>query len=185
MIFNNPSDICDFYIQALVAPGDTAVDATVGNGNDTLKLSNAVGKDGLVYGFDIQEKAIEAAKGQDYKYDNVKFFKESHADMDKFVREQVKAVVFNLGYLPGGDHTISTKCETTLPALEKAMALLVPGGAVIAVIYRGGDSGFAESDSVVEYIKSIDYKSFNVLFFDYINRPKNPPMVCVIQKKIK
>lgn len=183
MIFNNPADICDYYIKEAVKAGDTVVDATVGNGNDTLKLSNAVGAEGLVYGFDIQRKAIESALTKEYKYKNVIFLNESHSDMDKFVKEEVSAVIFNLGYLPGGDHNISTKCETTLPAIEKSLELIKPGGVVITVIYRGGDSGFSESESVVEYMKRIDYKRFNVLFFDYINRPKNPPMVCVIQKK--
>ncbi|MBQ8526174.1 MAG: methyltransferase domain-containing protein [Clostridia bacterium] len=183
MIFNNPSDICEFYINEVIKQGDTVVDATVGNGNDTLKLSNAVGENGLVYGFDIQEQAIEAAKKQNYKYSNVIFLNHSHADMDKYIIGEVSAVIFNLGYLPGGDHNISTKYETTVSALEKAMKLLAPGGTVITVIYRGGDSGFEECDGVVEYIRGIDYKRFNVLLFDYISRPKNPPMVCVIQKK--
>ena len=62
MIFNNPSDICDFYIDKVVCEGDIVVDATVGNGNDTLKLSNAVGGKGKVYGFDIQMEAINSAK---------------------------------------------------------------------------------------------------------------------------
>jgi len=184
MIFNNPSDICDFYIDNVIKPGDVVIDATVGNGNDTLKLSNAVGKTGVVYGFDIQKEAIESAKQQPYKHDNLIFLNESHSCMDKHIKENVGAVFFNLGYLPGGDHSISTKCETTLPAIGKALSLLTPGGIVVLVIYRGGDSGFLESESVVNYLKTIDYKRFNVMLFDYINRPKNPPMVAVIQKKI-
>lgn len=183
MIFNNPSDICDYYIKEVIKEGDSVVDATVGNGNDTLKLSNAVGESGKVYGFDIQKEAIMSAKGKDYTYNNVEFFNETHSEMDRFVSGKVKAVFFNLGYLPGGDHNISTKSETTLPAIEKSMSRLLPGGIIVLVIYRGGDSGFSESESVVSYLKGIDYKQFNVLFFDYINRPKNPPMVCVIQKK--
>ena len=182
IIFNNPSDICDYYIKEIVGKGDCVIDATVGNGNDTLKLSNAVGENGKVYGFDIQKEAILSAKEKIYTYNNVIFLNESHSDVDKFVTEKVRAVFFNLGYLPGGDHGISTKGETTLPAIEKSMSLLLPGGIIVMVIYRGGDSGFSES--VVSYLKSIDYKKYNVVFFDYINRPKNPPMVCVIQKKV-
>lgn len=183
MIFNNPSDICDFYINALIREGDSVIDATVGNGNDTLKLSNAVGKSGIVYGFDIQQEAIDSAKKQNYIYDNVKYFNCSHSDMDMYISEEIKAVIFNLGYLPGGDHNISTSYETTIPALEKSLKLLSPKGAVITVIYSGGDTGFDESNRVMEFFKSIDYKKYNVMFFDYINRPKNPPSVCVVQKK--
>ena len=183
IIFNNPSDICDFYINTLLAPGDIAIDATVGNGNDTLKLSNAVGEKGRVYGFDIQQSAINSAKCQNYVYDNVEFITASHSDMDIYVHTGIKLAIFNLGYLPGGDHSISTKYETTLPAIEKALSLLVPGGAIVLVIYSGGDTGFEERDCVREYLKSIDYKKYNALHFDYTNRPKNPPSVCVIQKK--
>lgn len=183
MIFNNPSDICDFYISSLLRDGDAAVDATVGNGNDTLKLSRAVGLSGRVYGFDIQQTAIDSAKTQPYPYGNVSFFNASHSHMDMYVKEPVRMVIFNLGYLPGGDHTIATKSETTIPAIEKAMSLILPGGAVVLVIYSGGDTGFDESDTVMQYLREIDYKKYNVLFFDYINRPKNPPTVCVIQKK--
>lgn len=184
MIFNNPADICDFYIEKMIKNGDIVVDATVGNGNDTLKLSNAVGENGKVYGFDIQKSAIESAKKQKYKYDNVLFLNKSHDEIEQYVSEEVKAIFFNLGYLPGGDHKISTKSETTLPAIEKSISLISPGGIVLLVIYRGGDTGFSESESVIEYLKNIDYKKYNVLFYDYINRPKNPPMVAVIQKKI-
>ena len=184
MIFNNPSDICDFYIEKAIKKGDTVVDATVGNGNDTLKLSNAVGDEGRVYGFDIQAEAIKSAKEKNYIYNNVVFLNESHSDLDLFVKNEVSFVIFNLGYLPGGDHTIQTSEITTIPAIEKAMSKLKPEGVIVLVIYRGGDTGFSESEAVLSYIKGIDYKKFSVLLFDYPNRPKNPPMVCVIEKKI-
>lgn len=61
--------------------------------------------------------------------------------------------------------------------------MLKPNGYIFIEIYRGGDSGFSESNAVLEFLKGIDYKKFNVLLTDYINRPKNPPMVCVIQKR--
>ena len=64
------------------------------------------------------------------------------------------------------------------------MSKLKPEGVIVLVIYRGGDTGFSESEAVLSYIKGIDYKKFSVLLFDYPNRPKNPPMVCVIEKKI-
>ncbi len=183
MIFNNPSDICDFYIENIIKEGDRVVDATVGNGNDTLKLSNAVGKTGCVYGFDIQMDAINSAKEKNYIYNNVVFLNESHSELDLFIAEEISFVIFNLGYLPGGDHSIKTCEKTTIPAIEKAMTKLTAGGVILLVIYRGGDTGFSESEAVISYVKGIDYKKYNVLLFDYINRPKNPPMVCVIEKK--
>lgn len=183
MIFNNPKDICEYYIDEVIREGDSVIDATVGNGNDTLKLSIAVGEDGVVYGFDIQKEAIESAKKQEYKYNNVKFINDSHENMDRYVNKRVKAVFFNLGYLPGGNHLISTKAETTISAIKKSMSLIGEGGIIVVVIYRGKDTGFLESNSVIEFLENIDYKGFNVLLFDYINRPNNPPKVSVIQKK--
>lgn len=183
MIFNNPSDICDFYIDKVIAPGDVVVDATVGNGNDTLKLSNAVGEAGKVIGFDIQAEAIKSAKEKNYIYNNVVFLNESHSNMELYLDEKISFAIFNLGYLPGGDHSIMTTEETTIPAIEKAMSYLKEDGVIVLVIYRGGDTGFSESEAVTSYIKGIDYKKFNVILFDYANRPKNPPMVCVIEKK--
>ena len=183
MIFNNPSDICDFYIDKVVCEGDIVVDATVGNGNDTLKLSNAVGGKGKVYGFDIQMEAINSAKEKNYIYNNVVFLNESHSELDLFINEEISFAIFNLGYLPGGNHAIMTTEKTTIPAIEKAMSILKPEGVIVLVIYRGGDTGFSESEAVISHIKGIDYRKFNVMLFDYINRPKNPPMVCVIEKK--
>ncbi len=183
MIFNNPYDICNFYIAEAVRSGDSVIDATAGNGNDTKKLSDAVGKNGRVYAFDIQSAAIDSAKNQAYSFDNVTFINDSHAKLDSFITEEIGFVIFNLGYLPGGDHSIITQAESTIEAIEKAMRLLRSKGVILLVIYRGGDIGFAESDAILEYIKEIDYRQYNLLLLDYKNRPNNPPMVAVIQKK--
>ncbi len=183
MIFNNPSDICDYYINQVLQEGDCAVDATAGNGYDTLKLSNAVGGIGKVYAFDIQQQAIDSARSQAYRYNNVEFILDSHCNMDQYVSSQVKLMIFNLGYLPGGNHNICTKSHTTIQALTKAVELISPSGVIITVIYSGGDTGFDERKSVLDFMSNINYKHFNTLFFNYINRPNNPPSVCVIQRK--
>ena len=183
MIFNNPQDICEFYIEKAVKPGDVVIDATVGNGNDTLKLSNAVGEDGCVFGFDIQKAALDAAKNQNYRYENVVFINDSHAELDRYVDKETSFAIFNLGYLPGGDHSIITKAESTVEAIEKSMVLLKEDGVILLVIYRGGDTGFSECEALLEYLKGIDYRKYTVLKFDYSNRPKNPPIVAVIEKK--
>lgn len=183
MLFNNPADICDFYINQILKNGDCAVDATAGNGHDTLKLSDVVGEEGKVYAFDIQQSAIDSAKSQNFRYNNTEFILASHSDIDKYVSAAPKLIIFNLGYLPGGDHSMCTKSDTTIEAISKSMELIAPEGVVIVVIYSGGDTGFEERENVIEFIKYINHKKYNALFFDYINRPKNPPSVCVIQKK--
>ena len=91
--------------------------------------------------------------------------------------------MFNLGYLPGGDHSIATKFETTAKAITQSMNLLSPGGLISIGVYYGGDSGFEEKNALMEWIKTIDYKAYTVLVLDYVNRPKCPPIAVMIEKK--
>jgi tRNA A58 N-methylase Trm61 len=49
-------------VQRAVKPGSVAVDATAGNGNDTLFLAGLVGTSGLVLAFDIQPEALEKTR---------------------------------------------------------------------------------------------------------------------------
>lgn len=182
MLFQNPKDILSFYVSSLIHDGDTAVDATAGNGADTAVLSKAVGS-GRVYAFDIQPQAIESARSAVGVADNVEFILASHSDMDKYVPNGVKCVVFNLGYLPGGDHSISTIPKTTIAAIEKALSLISGSGFVAVTMYRGGDTGFDEFNAVSKYISSLDYKKWSVITFDYCNRPNFPPVLAVIEKR--
>ena len=89
--------------------------------------------------------------------------------MDKHISEKLKAVVFNLGYLPGGDHSIHTKPDTTITAVEKSLDLISEDGFVIITIYHGGDSGFEERDRLLEYLQNLDNKKYNVLLYNFIN----------------
>ena len=81
-----------------------------------------------------------------------------------------------LGYLPGGDHTLATKPGSTLIALEKSLALLKKDGLLCICIYSGGDTGFAERDAVLDWLKALDSKKYLVLLTQYYNRPNNPPI---------
>ena len=93
--------------------------------------------------------------------------------------ESVDLILFNLGYLPGGDHSVCTRAETTLPALEAALTLLKPGGAVGVIIYSGGDTGNEEKDAVLDWLKSLDSRRYLVLVTEYYNRPNHPPLPVV------
>ena len=179
-----PQYITEYYISAFIKEGDVAVDATAGNGHDTLKLCKAVGDGGKVYAFDIQKYAIENTKTKlsESGYSNAELILSSHADMDKYVTENVKAVVFNLGYLPGGDHNLQTKGDTTIVAIEKALALISADGFVAISIYHGKNSGTEEKEIVMEYLKTIDHKKYTVMVHDFYNRPNNPPITVVITR---
>lgn len=172
-------------INGIVQFGDTAVDATAGNGNDTVFLVSLVGPRGKVYSFDIQEKALEKTKNKLNKenlLDRVVLIKDGHETMDFYIKEKVKTVMFNLGYLPGGDHSIGTKGDTTITAIRKAMELITVHGIISIVVYYGGDSGFDEKDAVLNFINEIDYKKYTVMKTEFVNQPNCPPILICIEK---
>ncbi len=107
----------------------------------------------------------------------------SHEHMDEyFPAESVDLIMFNLGYLPGGDHNLATKPDTTLPALDKALMLLRAGGLLSLMIYSGGDSGFEEKEQVLAWLKGLDPQRYMVLVEAFYNRPNNPPLPVFVRK---
>ncbi len=179
-----PQNITEFFIDNFILEGDKCIDATAGNGHDTLKLCSAVGDGGKVYAFDIQTDALSNTEKllSDKGFNNFVLVPHSHSDLEKFVCEKVKAVIFNLGYLPGGDHTIHTRAETTIQAIEKSLAILDDKGFVSVTVYYGKNSGTEEKDAVMEYFKTIDHKLYTVTVHDFYNRPNNPPLTVIITK---
>jgi hypothetical protein len=107
---------------------------------------------------------------------------DGHQNIDHYVTKGIRAVMFNLGYLPKGDHNIGTKADTTIEALKKSMELLVAGGIIMMVIYYGGDSGFDEKEAVLEYVKTIDCRKHIVLVSDFVNQINCPPIAVCIEK---
>ena len=165
--------------------GEVAVDFTMGNGNDTLFLSKLVGESGKVIAFDIQSTAIESTKALLEKngVTNAEVIKDSHHNMDSYAKEEtVDGIVFNFGYLPGGDHNICTKAESSIMAIEKGLSLLKVNGVMSLCIYYGGDSGFEEKDALMEYLKTIDSKKYTVVTVDFYNRPNCPPIAVFITR---
>lgn len=168
-----------------VKPGDTVIDATCGNGGDTLFLAGLVGKGGVVFSFDIQKKALDRTserlmiEGMD---DRVRLIQDSHEHMDEYVKEKVRCVMFNLGYLPGGDHSICTKGRSTIAAIRKAMDLLLVNGIISIVVYYGGDSGFDEKEEVLKFIETIDCRQFTVSKTEFVNQINCPPILICIEK---
>ena len=85
-------------------------------------------------------------------------------------------MVFNLGYLPGGDHAVATKADTTLRAAEQALELLKPGGVVSLCIYSGGDTGYEERDTLLSWLRELDPRRWLVIVNCYYNRRNDPPL---------
>ncbi|WP_010243596.1 tRNA (mnm(5)s(2)U34)-methyltransferase [Acetivibrio cellulolyticus] len=173
------------YIEHFVEEGDTVIDATAGNGSDTVFLAKLVGESGHVYSFDVQQIALdrtaEKLDSLDLR-DRVDLINDGHENLDNYVKSKVKAVMFNLGYLPRGDHNIGTRAKTTITAIQKSMELLVVGGIISIVVYHGGDSGFDEKIQVIEYLGKLEPKKYVVMKTEFINQENCPPILVCIEK---
>lgn len=171
------------HMRAHVQEGATVIDATAGKGRDTLLLSELVGASGRVYAFDIQKAAIDATSALlcAHKKANVTLLHESHEKMCDFV-SAADAVVFNFGFLPGGDHSVFSTGETSKRALEAALSILKPDGFISLCIYYGGDTGFEERDSILAFLEALDQKKYTVLLQSFYNRKNCPPLFAVIEK---
>lgn len=155
-----------------------AIDFTMGNGNDTLTLSKVSKK---VYSFDIQELALKNTKELIKGINNVELILDSHENFDKYINSY-DIGVFNLGYLPQGDHHITTMVDTTLIAIDKAVKHLNKDGHLYIVVYIGHDEGKKESIKVDEYVSNLDHQSYNVALYKMMNK-QNAPYVIEIEKR--
>lgn len=180
---NNVISIVDIIIEKFVEEGFTCLDATVGNGNDTIKLSGKVGESGRVYGFDIQKTAIEITTEKLSKYgyiDRTILINDSHTKLDDYIKEQLDFAIYNLGFLPKGNKEIVTNEKTTIESIKKALNLLKKYGILVVVSYIGHENGLDEYKAVYKYLSLLDQKKFNVLELNFINQINNPPrLFCV------
>lgn len=180
--------VCDLIhreAERLLRVGMTVADATAGNGLDTLFLCQRVGKAGKVYAFDIQPEAIAATEALLKKHDCAEpavLICDGHEKMTAYIKESVHCVLFNLGYLPRGNHLITTRKETTVQALEAALSLLLPGGAVFIALYWGHPGGEEERTAVELFAQSLPASRYKVSETSFPNRNKAPLMM-MIQKK--
>ena len=154
------------------------IDATCGRGEDTKFLSTL----GYVYSFDIQKEALKSAEDKIKALNKVELIHDSHENIDKYVEDEVDGVIFNLGYLPGGNKEITTKADSTIIALEKILKRLKPEGIVILILYPGHAEGLNEEKRLIEYINSLDQKKYIGIKLQYLNRINNSPYPLLIEK---
>ncbi len=166
------------FILEHLKSGEVAVDFTMGNGNDTLFLSQAVGANGRVYAFDVQEEAVLSTKAHleaNGAPENYELICASHHRVKEFVHEPIKAGMFNLGYLPrSGRRAVTTMRKTTMPAVEAAIDLLLPDGVLIIAIYPGHEEGALEGDMLREYFKGLSRFEICASEFRILNSPSSP-----------
>lgn len=171
-----------------VIAGDHVIDATVGNGHDTVLLAQLVGPYGKVYGFDIQKEAIEATQNKlilTGQSPQVELIKDGHENIDQYLdsSEKISAITFNLGYLPKGDKTITTKPTTTMSAIEKSLPYLRRQGIISIMVYSGHEGGVEEKEAIDSSVSQLPQDRYNVLSYKFINQINHPPYLYVIEKR--
>lgn len=147
-----PTELAHTILRDAIREGDLVVDATAGNGHDTVFLAQCVGENGQVIAYDIQAQAIASAQlavAQQGYSDRVQWHQKSHATMaDDLAPQSARAIVFNLGYLPGDNHQVTTETQETLKALTVASTVLQPGGCLSILCYPGHEEGAGEAQQV-------------------------------------
>ena len=165
------------FIEGHIRQGGTVVDFTMGNGHDTLWLSNKVGETGKVYAFDIQKAALESSKKlleESGCPKNYTLILDSHANVKDYVKESICAGMFNLGYLPGSDKSVTTLRESTMKAVESAIELLEDGGGLLIAVYPGHTEGSLEGEMLNNYFSALIRKKICVSMLMIVISPTSP-----------
>ena len=174
------------FILAHLGEGDVAVDFTMGNGYDTVFLSNTVGATGSVIAFDIQPDALASTEKNLRKNncpDNWRLICASHDRANEFVKGKIKAGMFNLGYLPGANRKqLTTKRTTTLPAVSRAIEMLGEDSVLLVAVYPGHPEGALEGEELIEYFSTLSRFKYSIAQFRMGNSPESPFFVVIETK---
>lgn len=188
-IIQTTTDFAMFIVSGYISPGDVLVDATCGNGHDTLRLLRH-GPSAL-YAFDIQQQAVDNTKEllisngfRDRLEDGtVKLICDSHENMDLYISTPVKAVVFNLGYLPGAARDTVTERSSTLAAAAKALELLQKDGLLCITMYSGHSKGPEEKEALLSMARGLNSRTYHAAYVNIANQKNDPPEILLITKK--
>ena len=188
-LIKNITEFSLYLVQGYVSEGDVVVDATCGNGYDTLRLAQL--SPAKLYAFDIQQEAVDATRkrlceaGFAEKLEDgaIEVICDSHEHLTDHVKTFIQAAVFNLGYLPGGDHGVFTTPGVSVPAMRTALELLRPGGVMTVCVYYGGPQGMAEKDAVLAFLTGLPPEGYRVSVRDFSGRPGCPPIPVCIEKR--
>ncbi|HXE97159.1 MAG TPA: class I SAM-dependent methyltransferase [Dongiaceae bacterium] len=182
-----PVPLSHLLLRSFIRDGHCAVDATCGNGHDTLLLARLVGRGGHVWGFDIQQQALAETGRRLSEAElsgRVTLLHTGHEELARHVAVPVQVVLFNLGYRPGGDRTIITRPDTTGSALEQSLRLLAPGGIVMVTVYPGHDGGTDEQAAVESWAAGLDPQTFHSWRMEQANVSPTAPYLLLVQKAL-
>jgi len=190
-------EMAHWMLKDIIKTNDVVVDATMGNGYDTQFLAELGAK---VYAFDVQEEALNATekrlddagiKNQIFEKNlsnlltepSVNLVLYGHEKLSEYVKEPIKAAIFNLGYLPKTDKSVVTKADTTLTALDALTNQLVVGGRIAIMIYYGHEGGMEEKDAVIKWTSSLPQNDWEVTSYAPLNQIHTPPILVLIEKR--
>jgi SAM-dependent methyltransferase len=177
--------LAHYFLRQRLRPGDRVLDATCGNGQDTLLLAESVGEEGEVWAFDVQPRAIEATRALLERHGRlaaVRLVEAGHETLGEVVPDGLAAAVFNLGFLPGGDSTLVTAPHSTVAALVLAAQRLKVGGIITVALYTGHAGGPEEADAVAAWGSALSPREFNVWTSRQLNRPVTAPYLAVVER---
>lgn len=175
-----PLELSHDFLKEVLTPDSITVDATMGNGNDTLFLAK---HSKVVYAFDVQKEALEktAQRLSDHHMTNAQLILDGHENLDQYV-SSLTAGIFNLGYLPQADKNLVTKPKTTLLALQKMIERLVLGGRIAIMVYYGHDGGQEEKEQLLEFVSNLPQKKITVMQYQALNQQNTPPFLLLLEK---
>ena len=170
------------YWSKIVSPGDRVIDATCGNGMDMLALSKLLDGQGELIGYDIQKEAIqksEALLKKSLTHDQFQIIAFHHQSHETFLEKSAKLIVYNLGYLPGGDKSITTQTETTLQSFQSACDVILPGGTISVMCYVGHEEGKREEGAIREFVQALPPDQWCCSHHRMINRHQAPSLYLI------
>lgn len=190
-------EMAHWMLKDIIKTNDVVVDATMGNGYDTQFLAELGAN---VYAFDVQEEALNATekrlddagiKNQIFEKNlsnlltepSVNLVLSGHEKLSEYVKEPIKAAIFNLGYLPKTDKSVVTRADTTLTALDALTNQLVVGGRIAIMIYYGHEGGMEEKDAVIKWTSNLPQKDWEVTSYAPLNQIHTPPILVLIEKR--
>lgn len=188
-LIRKTTNLAAHIVSAYISSDSILVDATCGNGHDTLML--AASPHAKLYAFDIQQAAADATRrlliseGYESELTNntISIICDSHVNMNDYIAEKADVIMFNLGYLPGGDKNFVTCCDDTIDAVKAALSLLADDGVLCITMYSGHNEGQKEKAALLQLSENLDPRTYHAAYINFINQKNFPPEILLITRK--
>lgn len=179
----NAIEMAQLVLGRVLPEARVLVDATAGNGKDTLFLAEHSSQQAKIYAFNIQPRAIAATKARTKAYqERICYVLDSHENIGTVVLEPIDAAIFNLGYLPGGSHHITTEAASTVKALQAVVQGLNIHGILAVVAYPGHEAGREESEAIAGYMAALPCGQYTAGCYQMVNHEEGSPFLYIVEK---